>query len=89
MDLTVGGANGSTMVVMFVGYLFWGRLYFPHYSYCRNPTGWEFFVPTETCIVVELLKYLRHYYVCKRPTSSKILAGYAMYLEVHTYSYVE
>ena len=41
----VGGANGTTMVVMFVGLLWWGRRTFPYYSYCRNPTGQDFFVP--------------------------------------------
>ena len=33
------------MVVMFVGLLWWGRRTFPYYSYCRNPTGQDFFVP--------------------------------------------
>jgi hypothetical protein len=41
----VGGANGTTMVVMFLGLLWWGRRTFPYYSYCRNPSGQEFFVP--------------------------------------------
>ena len=40
--------NGTTMVVMFVGWLCWGRHYFPYYSYRRNPTGREFFVPAQT-----------------------------------------
>ena len=44
----VGGANGTTMVVMFVGLLCSGRQYFPYYSYSRNPTGWEFFVPARS-----------------------------------------
>ena len=43
------------MVVMFVGLLWWGRRTFPYYSYCRNPTGREFFVPTRTLIGVFLL----------------------------------
>ena len=30
---TLGGANGTTMVVMIVGYLCLGRRYFPYYSY--------------------------------------------------------
>ncbi len=44
----VGGANGNTMVVMFVSWLCSGRQYILYYSYCRNPTGGEFFVPTRT-----------------------------------------
>ena len=52
---TIGGANGTTMVVMFVGQLCSGRQYFPYYSYCRNPKGREFFVPTRTLIGVKLL----------------------------------
>jgi hypothetical protein len=32
-----------------------GRRYFPYYSYCRNPTGREFFVPTQTRLAVKLL----------------------------------
>jgi hypothetical protein len=35
----VGGANGTTMVVMFVGLLCWDRWYFLYYSHCRNPTA--------------------------------------------------
>jgi hypothetical protein len=42
----VGGANGTTIVMMFVGLLCWGRRAFMYYSYCRNPIGWEFFVAT-------------------------------------------
>ena len=51
----VGGANSTTMVVMFVGLLWWGQRTLPNYSYCRNPTGREFFVPTRTLIGVFLL----------------------------------
>ena len=47
--------NRTTMVVMFVGWLCWGRHYFPYYSYHRNPTGREFFVP-EPIVVVKLLR---------------------------------
>ena len=50
----VGGANGITMVVMFVGLMGLGRQYFPYYSYCRNPMGREFFVPARTLIGVKL-----------------------------------
>jgi hypothetical protein len=39
------------VVVLGVG----GRRYFPYYSYRRNPTGREFFIPTGTLIVVKLL----------------------------------
>ena len=42
------GTKGSTMVATFVGELCWGRRYFQYYSYHRNPTGREFFVPTGT-----------------------------------------
>ncbi len=35
-------ANGTTMVVMFLGELCWFWLYFPYYSYRRNPTGRSF-----------------------------------------------
>ncbi len=51
----VGGANGSTMVVMFVDCCVGGGWYFPYYSYHRNPTGQEFFVPARTLIAVKLL----------------------------------
>ncbi len=44
----VGGANGSAMVVMFMDCCVGGGRYFPYYSYCRNPTGKEFFVPAGT-----------------------------------------
>jgi hypothetical protein len=50
----VGGANGTTMVVM-CGLVCLGRQYFPNYSYRRNPTGREFFVPARTLIGVKLL----------------------------------
>jgi hypothetical protein len=33
-----------------------GRRYFPYYSYRRNPTGREFFVPAGTLIAVKLFK---------------------------------
>ena len=52
---TVGGANGTTMVMMFVGWLCLGRQYFPYYSYCRKPTGREFFVPAWTLLGAILL----------------------------------
>ncbi len=48
----IGGANGTTMVVMFVGWLCSSRQYFPYYSYCRNPTGREFVVPARTLIPI-------------------------------------
>jgi hypothetical protein len=44
----IGGANSSTMVVMFVDCCVGGGRYFLYCSYCRNPTGWEFFVPAGT-----------------------------------------
>jgi hypothetical protein len=44
----VGGANGTTMVVMFVGGLCRWSTEFPYYSYSRKPTGREFFVPART-----------------------------------------
>jgi hypothetical protein len=44
----IGGANGSAMVVMFVDCCVGGGQYFLYYSYCRNPTVWEFFVPIIT-----------------------------------------
>ena len=46
----IGRANGTTIVVMFVGLLCWGWRASPYYSYCRNPTGREFFVPAWTLI---------------------------------------
>jgi hypothetical protein len=42
------------MVVMFVGLMWWGWRAFSYYSYCRNPTGWEIFVPAQTLIGVFL-----------------------------------
>ncbi len=44
----VGGANGSIIVVMSVDYCVGGGRYFSYYSYRRNPTGKEFFVPAGT-----------------------------------------
>jgi hypothetical protein len=44
----VGGANGSARVVIFVDCCVGGERYFLYYSYCRNPTGREFFVPAGT-----------------------------------------
>jgi hypothetical protein len=41
--------------VMFVDCCVGGGRYFPYYSYHRNPTGQEFFVPTGTLIAVKLL----------------------------------
>jgi hypothetical protein len=35
-------------VVMFVDCCVGGGWYFLYYSYCRNPMGQEFFVPTGT-----------------------------------------
>jgi hypothetical protein len=52
---TVGGANGSNMVVMFVDCCVGGGRYFPYYSYRRNPMGREFFVSAGTVIAVQLL----------------------------------
>ncbi len=52
---SVGGANGSTMVVMFVDCCVGGGRYIPYYSYHRNPTGREFFVSTGILIAVKLL----------------------------------
>jgi hypothetical protein len=52
----VGGANGTTMVVMFVGGLCRWSTKFLYYSYSRKPTGREFFVPARILIAVFLLK---------------------------------
>jgi hypothetical protein len=52
---TIGGVNGSAMVVMFVDCCVDGGWYFPYYSYRRIPTGKEFFVPAGTLIAVKLL----------------------------------
>ena len=51
----IGGANGSTIEVIYVDCCVGGGRYFPYYSYPRNPTGWEFFIPTGTLIAVKLL----------------------------------
>ena len=45
---TVGGANGTTMVVMFVDCCVGGGRYFGYYSYGRNFMGREFFDPAVT-----------------------------------------
>jgi hypothetical protein len=50
-----GGANGSTMVVMFVDCCVGGGQNFPYYSYHRNPMGREFFIPAGTLIAVKQL----------------------------------
>ena len=44
----VEGANGSTMVVMFVDCCVGGERYSTYYSYIRYPTGREFFDPART-----------------------------------------
>jgi hypothetical protein len=44
----IGGANGSAMVVMFVDCCVGDGRYFLDYSYSRNPTGKEFFIPAGT-----------------------------------------
>ncbi len=41
----IGGVNGSAVVVMFVDCCVGGGWNFLYYSYRRNPTGREFFVP--------------------------------------------
>jgi hypothetical protein len=51
----VGGANGSTMVVMFGDCCVGGGQYFPYYSYRWNPMGREFFIPAGTLNMVKLL----------------------------------
>ena len=43
------------MVVMYVDCCVCGVEYFPYYSYSRNSTGREFFVPSRTLIEVKLL----------------------------------
>jgi hypothetical protein len=53
----MGGANGSAKVVMFVDCCVGGGWYFLYYSYSRNPTGREFFVPARTFLVVKLLNW--------------------------------
>jgi hypothetical protein len=45
---TVGGANDTTMMVMFVGLLCWGLRYFLYYSYRKNLMAQEFFVPAKS-----------------------------------------
>jgi hypothetical protein len=52
----VRGANGSAMVVMFVDCCVGGGRYFLYYSYRRNPTGQEFFIPVVTIAVKLLVK---------------------------------
>ena len=44
------------MVVMFVDCCVCVVEYFWYYSYSRNPTGREFFIPAGTLIAVKLLK---------------------------------
>ncbi len=45
---TIGEANGSAMVVMFVDCCVGGGRYFLYYFYCRKPMGKEFFIPAGT-----------------------------------------
>ena len=48
----VEGANGSTMVVMFVDCCAGGQWYFPYYFYRKNPTrGGSFLFPPETMVI--------------------------------------
>ena len=44
-----------TMVMMLEGGLDQMSMEFLYYSYCRNPEGWEFFIPVGTLIAVKLL----------------------------------
>ena len=53
----VGGADGTTIVMMLVGLLCWGQRAFTYYSYCRNPIGWEFFVATRTHMGIAVNRY--------------------------------
>ena len=39
---------------------------FFYYSYCRNPTGQEVFVPAATLIAVKLFKSWMHNILCNR-----------------------
>ena len=52
---TIGGANGTTMGVMFVECCVGCGHYFWYYSYIRNPMGREFFDPAQTLLVDYLL----------------------------------
>ena len=53
---TVGGANGTTMVVMFVDCCVCGLWYFSYYSYCRILQGGRFLFPPEPLSVKLLIK---------------------------------
>jgi hypothetical protein len=58
---------------MFVDCCVGGGRYFQYYSYRRNPTGWELFVPAGTLIAVKLLIILAMtgafwgYPICRGP----------------------
>jgi len=52
------------------GELCWCSTDFSYYSYCRNPTGREFFVPAGTLIGVKLLKYIQG-----RPPVAPLVVG--------------
>ncbi len=51
----IGGANSTTMVVMFVDCCVGGGRYIWYYSHRRNSTGQEFFIPPGTLIALNLL----------------------------------
>ncbi len=48
-----------------------GRRYFPYYSYRRNPTGREFFVPARTQIAVKLLRFRFSHNLSYNPKAHK------------------
>ncbi len=64
------------MVVMFVDCCVCGLRYFSYYSYCRNPTGREFFDRARTLIAVNLLRLeLEMNAILKIVVFSQILRG--------------
>ena len=54
----VGGVNSTPWWWCLWGVLCRCLTEFLYYSYCRKPTGQEFFVPAQTKIVVKLLKII-------------------------------
>jgi len=58
-------------VVMFVDCCVCVVEYFWYYSYSRNPTGREFFIPAGTLIAVNLLKRHKIFSLGSYHTSSK------------------
>ncbi len=61
---------------------------FLYYSYCRNPSGWEFIVPTRTLIGIFLLKVAKPLELRKGLLTQGLVVRYTYLLLVLWYTYI-